>query len=238
MTPVLILTRPAPQAEAFAADISARWAGAVRIILSPLLQIIPVPINADLAGAKGVVFTSAHGVAASRTADLPRGLPAWCVGEKTAQLAADAGFDAIAGPGDAARLADKIINRRPTGPLVHLHGFHTRGGLSEKLTSAGIACIDVIAYDQIAQALTADAFEALRGDAPVILPLFSPRTATILEGQSPFSAPVHLIVMSTAVQSAAAAIGVRSLTVAATPDADAVVAATLKRLSAVAEPAA
>ncbi|WP_322891083.1 MULTISPECIES: uroporphyrinogen-III synthase [unclassified Yoonia] len=237
MTPVLILTRPAPQAEAFAAEIAARWAGALRIILSPLLQIVPVPVTADLTQVKGVIFTSAHGVAASRMADLPRGLPAWCVGEKTAQLAAEAGFDAIAGPGDAARLADKIIGRRPQGPLVHLHGVHTRGGICERLTGAGIACSDVIAYDQIAQSLTDDAFDALQGDTPVILPLFSPRTATILEGQSPFSAPVHLIVISTAVQSAAAAIGVRSLSVAATPDADAMIAATLKRLSVVAEPA-
>ncbi len=237
MTPVLILTRPAPQAEAFAAEIAARWAGALRIILSPLLQIVPVPITANLTGVGGVIFTSAHGVAASRSAGLPRGLPAWCVGDKTAQLAAEAGFDAIAGPGDAARLADKIISRRPHGQLAHLHGVHTRGGISEKLTSVGIGCIDVIAYDQIAQSLTDDAFDALQGDAPVILPLFSPRTATILESQSPFSAPVHLIVMSTAVQNAAAAIGVRSLTVAATPDAEAMIAATLKRLSTVAEPA-
>jgi uroporphyrinogen-III synthase len=238
MTPVLILTRPAPQAEAFAAEVATRWAGAVRIILSPLLQIVPVSITADLTGVKGVIFTSAHGVAASLTADLPRGLTAWCVGEKTAQLAAEAGYDAVAGPSDGARLADKIISRRPPGPLVHLHGFHTRGSISEWLTNAGIGCIDVIAYDQIAQSLTDEAFDALHGNAPVILPLFSPRTATILDSQSPFSAPVHLIVMSTAVQGAAAAIGVRSLTVAATPDADAMIAATLKRLSSVAEPAA
>jgi len=234
MTPVLILTRPAPQAEAFAATISARWAGAVRIILSPLLQIVPLPVTADLAGVTGVIFTSAHGVAAAASANLPSGLTAWCVGEKTAQLAADAGFDAIAGPGDATRLADRIISRRPQGPLVHLHGHHTRGGICDRLNSAGILCRDVIVYDQISQALTDEAFEALNGTDPVILPLFSPRTATILGEQSPFSAPVHLIVISTAVQNAAAAIAVKSLSVAAAPDADAMVVATLKRLSAVA----
>jgi uroporphyrinogen-III synthase len=235
MTPVLILTRPAPQAEAFAAEIAARWAGALQIIISPLLQIVPVPVTADLTGVSGVIFTSAHGVSASASAGLPRGLTAWCVGDKTAQMAAEAGFDAIAGPGDAIRLADKIISRRPQGPLVHLHGHHTRGAISEKLTGAGIGCMDVIAYDQVALALTDDAFDALHGKAPVILPLFSPRTATILDGQSPFTAPVHLIVMSTAVQAAASAIGVKSLSVAATPDAEAMIAATLKRLSAVAE---
>ncbi len=233
MTPALILTRPAPQAEAFAAQITARWVGPLRIILSPLLEIIPVPITADLAGVKGVILTSAHGVAAARMAALPRGLPAWCVGEKTAQLATAAGFDAITGPGDATRLADKIIARRVDGPLVHLHGVHTRGGISERLAAVGIGCIDVIAYDQIAQPLDDVACEALQGDAAVILPLFSPRTATILAGQAPFAAPVHVVVISTAVQNAAATISTRSLTVAATPDADAMVAATLKRLNAV-----
>ncbi|MFN3661434.1 uroporphyrinogen-III synthase [Yoonia sp.] len=235
MTPVLILTRPAPQAEAFAAEIAARWAGAVRIILSPLLRIIPEPVLADLAGVRGVIFTSGHGVAASGTTNLPRGLPAWCVGEKTAQLALEAGFDAIAGPGDATRLAEKIISRRPEGPLAHLRGYHTRGGIAEKLTAAAIPCVDVVAYDQVAQALSAEAFDALQGNAPVILPLFSPRTATILGEQGPFSAPVHLIVISTAVQGAAAAIGVKSLSVAAMPDADAMIGATLKRLGTVAE---
>ncbi|EAQ07455.1 MULTISPECIES: uroporphyrinogen-III synthase [Yoonia] len=235
MTPALILTRPAPQAEAFAAEITARWVGPLRTILSPLLQIVPVPITVDLTQVKGVILTSAHGVAASRAATLPRGLPAWCVGEKTAQLASEAGFDVIAGPGDATRLADKIISRRPDGPLVHLHGVHTRGGVSERLAAAGIGCIDVIGYDQVAQPLSDAAFEALQGGAPVILPLFSPRTATILAGQAPFAAPVHVVVMSTAVQNAAAAINLRSLSVAATPDAGAMIAATLKRLRVMAE---
>ena len=36
MTPALILTRPALQAEAFAAEITARWVGPLRTILSPL----------------------------------------------------------------------------------------------------------------------------------------------------------------------------------------------------------
>ncbi|MBQ2261550.1 MAG: uroporphyrinogen-III synthase [Loktanella sp.] len=235
MTPVLILTRPAAQAEAFAAEIRALWAGSVRIILSPLLEIVPLTVSDDLSAVNGVIFTSGHGVAACATANLPSGLPAWCVGDKTAQLAAEAGFDAIAGPGDAARLVEKIIGRRPQGPLAHLRGRHTRGDVTEKLTSAGISCIDVVAYDQRAQSLSDEALNALHGTVPVIMPLFSPRTATILSEQGPFSAPVQLIVISTAVQAAAAALRVKSVSVAATPDAAAMTVATLKRLSAVAE---
>ncbi|WP_322893283.1 MULTISPECIES: uroporphyrinogen-III synthase [unclassified Yoonia] len=235
MTPVLILTRPAPQAEAFATQIAARWAGPVQVILSPLLRIAPVPVIADLSQVTGVIFTSAHGVAAAQYTNLARGLPAWCVGDKTAQLAADAGFDAIAGPGDAIRLVEKIMSRRPQGPMAHLRGNHTRGGVAEKLISAGIACIDVVAYDQLAQSLSDDALDALHGAAPVILPLFSPRTATILAEQGPFTAAVQLIVISTAVQTAAAAMRVKSVSVAATPDAEAMIVATLKRLGAAAE---
>ena len=235
MTPALILTRPAPQAEIFAAEIAARWAGAVRIIISPLLRIVSLPVVEDLSHIKGVIFTSAHGVAAAQDTNLPHGLPAWCVGDKTAQLASDAGFDSIVGPGDAVRLVDKIQSRRPVGPLAHLRGHHTRGGIAGKLTGAGIGCIDVVAYDQLAQSLSDDARHALQGVEPVIIPLFSPRTATILAEQSPFTAPVQLIVISTAVQSAAAAIRVKSVSVAGTPDAEAMIVATLKRLGAVAE---
>lgn len=235
MTPVLILTRPAAQAQAFADQIAARWAGSVRIILSPLMQIVPLQIDQDLAGAGGVIFTSAHGVAAAEHTNLCKGLPAWCVGEKTAQLAAAAGFDAIAGPGDAARLVEKISARRPAGPLVHLRGRHTRGAVADKLAQIGISCADVVAYDQHALPLTEPAFDALHGLLPVILPLFSPRTAAMLSEQGPFSAPVQLVVISTAVQGAATAIRAKSVSVAATPDAEAMIVATLKRLGTAAD---
>lgn len=234
MPPVLIMTRPAPQAAAFAAAVAMRWTGPLRVIQSPLLQIVPVPLAQPLDPITGVILTSGHGVAAAVAAGLPRGLPAYCVGEQTAQAAAKAGFDAIAGPGDAARLVDKIIARRLTGRLAHLRGRHTRGDVASALGAAGITCADVIAYDQIAQPLSADALAALHGDDPVILPLFSPRTAAILAEQAPFSAILHLIVISNAVQSAAA-LSVTSLSVAASPDAAAMLDATITRLRAVAQ---
>jgi uroporphyrinogen-III synthase len=235
MPPVLIMTRPAPQAAAFADAVMARWAGELRVIQSPLLVIQPVPIGQDLTTISGLILTSGHGVAAAVAAALPRGLPAYCVGEQTAQAAAKAGFDAITGPGDAARLVDKIIGRRPAGILAHVRGRHTRGDVSARLVAAGIACVDVIAYDQTAQPLSAEALAALHGADPVILPLFSPRTATILAEQGPFTAPVHLIVISNAVQSAAV-VSVKSLSVAANPDAAAMLDATITRLRAVAQP--
>jgi uroporphyrinogen-III synthase len=230
MTPVLILTRPTAQADAFADMITARWAGALRLITSPLLQIVMHPLAPDPGPVAGVILTSAHGVAAAAKAGLPANLPAYCVGEKTADLARAAGFAAITGPGDATRLAEKIIARRPKGPLLHLRGQHSRGNLAERLNAAGIPCRDIVAYDQIAQMLNANALAALNGDAPVVLPLFSPRTATILTEQMPFSAALHLVVISAAVQSAAAAIRAKSVSVAAAPDASAMVEATLKRL--------
>lgn len=229
MTPTLIVTRPALQGEAFAKAVAAQWDGKLTIILSPLLMITSVQVLQDLSGITDVVFTSANGVAASETLALPHGLTAWCVGEKTGALARDAGFDPIIGPGDADGLVQLIIDRSPKGPLAHIRGTHSRGDINVRLNQAGMACIDVVAYDQTAQSLNGQAQNALRGKDPVVFPLFSPRTATILTKEVSYTAKVHFVAMSEAVRDAISRDNVTT-TVAAQPDEFAMVAATILAL--------
>lgn len=186
--PVVLLIRPQQAAERFAARIAPMgW----RTLIAPMLRIVPVPHDAaTVQAAKGLVFTSENGV---RFAGPGRGRPAWCVGPRTAEAAAAAGYDAITGPGDAARLIPLISDLGPG--WLHAHGRH----LAATLPVPG-----VVVYDQQALPLPAPAQALLRGRAPVILPLFSPRSARLAaQALAPISAkgplpPLRLIAISEA----------------------------------------
>lgn len=225
MTPILIVTRPDPQGARFAAAIRAAWDGPLDIILSPLLQIVPVEVGADLQDLGGVIFTSVNGVAQAARLGLPTDIPAFCVGEKTAEAANSAGFVTITGPGDAAQLTKMILAERPKGPLAHIRGRHARGDIAGELTAAGLHCRDVVAYDQQALPLTEAAKNVLQGQNPVVVPLFSARTCTIFESSGPFMAALHLVAISLAAMPKH--VSAQTRTIAAAPDGTAMVNATL-----------
>ncbi len=228
MTPTLIVTRPIAQSENFAASVLSAWNGPLNLIISPLIEIVQVP--ATVSDVSSVIFTSANGVNAARNLRLPAGMKAWCVGDKTAQIAKQAGFDPIIGPGDAEGLVARLMSARPTGRIAHIRGAHARGDVSERLNAAGLSCIDVVAYDQQPCALSPQALAALNANKPVIFPLFSPRTGTILNQQGPFVASVHVVALSEAVANAVDPALDWDITVASTPDGDAMKIATLAAL--------
>jgi uroporphyrinogen-III synthase len=99
-----------------------------------------------------------------------------------------------------------------------------------------VNCADLVVYDQQAQPLTDAALRRLAANGPVVVPLFSPRTAKLFSAAGPFAAPLHLIAMSDAVAEAAGLIDATSITVAAEPTQPAMVAATASALRAAMDP--
>lgn len=182
--PILLMTRPGDDSERTAARIGAD------VIVAPILQIVPVDHDgAALAQVPGLVFTSAHAVA---SAGPGRGRPAICVGERTGQVARDAGFAVIQGAGTADSLVP-LIAASPV-PLVHPHGRH----LAQRLAVPG-----VVVYDQRPQPLTARARAALMGVRPVVVPVYSPRSARLLAGMAAGArAPLWLVAISDAAAAA------------------------------------
>lgn len=182
--PILLMTRPGDDSERTAARIGAD------VIVAPILQIVPVDHDgAALAQVPGLVFTSAHAVA---SAGPGRGRPAICVGERTGQVARDAGFAVIQGAGTADSLVP-LIAASPV-PLVHPHGRH----LAQRLAVPG-----VVVYDQRPQPLTARARAALMGARPVVVPVYSPRSARLLAGMAAGArAPLWLVAISDAAAAA------------------------------------
>ncbi|MDP5307467.1 uroporphyrinogen-III synthase [Paracoccus spongiarum] len=179
--PTLLLTRPEPDSGRLAALLPGMAA-----LVSPILRIVPVAHDrARLDAAEGLVFTSGHAVAA---AGAGRGRPAFCVGPRTAQLAGAAGFRVIEGPGDAEGLRDLVAGSALR--LLHPHGRH----LARDLPVEG-----VVVYDQIPQDLSPAALRLLAGAAPVVLPVMSPRSATLLAGMAGAArAPLWLAAISPA----------------------------------------
>ncbi|WBU57212.1 uroporphyrinogen-III synthase [Paracoccus sediminicola] len=161
--PLCLLTRPEAQSRAFAAELPG-----VDCLIAPLLRIVAVPFErSQVDAAPGLVFTSAHAVGAAGPG---QGRAALCVGPQTAQAAREAGFTVTEGPGDGDGLIP-MLRERPG--WLHLRGRH----VAVQLPVPGI-----VVYDQLAMPLSEAGQKALDGKRPLILPLFSPRSAALISG--------------------------------------------------------
>lgn len=220
----VILTRPLDQSLRFGAALEGRFGAAVRVIISPLMRLAFVPCKIAQRDYQAVVFTSEAAVDA--TGQMARDvLPktALCVGARTAVAASAAGFTTTSANGDVEALQRLILTMQIKGPLLYLHGRDMTGDLAKELTSAGIETVSVVVYEQLAQSFSPEAEALLRFPGPVIVPLFSPRSAVLLATALPADGQATLAIaaLSGAVAEKAPDKGARLLRVAATPNADA-----------------
>ncbi len=222
--PHLLLTRPQPQAERFAATLRAEFPD-LPVTIAPLMRIALSPPGPDISdGITGLIFTSENGVAGFVAGCSRRDLPVWCVGPRTAQAASRAGFGKvhIAG-GDARALLDKLLRARPQGPLLHLRGTHAAADIAHALRAAEIPAQDCVVYDQVAANLSPPALAVLAKPGAVIVPLFSPRSARLFVasvGAHHLHARLHVVAISAAAAQPVANAGFAAETcVSASPDA-------------------
>jgi len=221
--PVILLTRPLAQSMRFAATMKARFAG-LRIVISPLLA--PAFLAPALpGGVDALIFTSETGVEAFRRLSAGRscaGARAWCVGDRTAAAARAVGLVARSAAGDATALVAAIRDAGEAGPLLHLRGAETRGNIAESLISAGLETLEAVVYAQVPQPLSSEALRLLHDAAPIILPLFSPRTAALFvsaAGTRAPAAPLWVAAMSGSVVDALAPLLPQHIIMAERPDA-------------------
>ena len=218
MSPILVLTRPEPEASRFAEAVWTAWGRSCEVIRAPAFRIVPLEVADDLSDVAHVVLTSANGVRQLERLAVPAGAVAWCVGDRTAAEAEAMGFETRSARGDADALVDLIAGAVPSGRMVHVAGRHTRGAVAERLTAAGIACIAVEAYAQEALPATSALIGALHGNRPLVAPVFSPRSAAPLAGLNR-TAPLHVIAMSAAVAEAVEGFHPDTLRIATRPEA-------------------
>jgi len=194
--PTLLLTRPQASAVRFAAKLDPAAAGRADLVISPLQEIVKLDIDVSLAGYAGVIFSSANGVLHGPDGN---GMPAYCVGSQTGAAAKSRGWRVVQVAQDADAFVRAVMGVTPKGPLLHLSGTHQRGDIAARLTAAGLKADRTIVYDQQNLALNKAALDALCGEGPVVLPLFSPRTAAQFVAQAPETGKVYAIAMSAAV---------------------------------------
>ena len=227
VTPLILLTRPLADAEGFA-TLMAEMGITAEVEMSPIVEIVPTDAEVDLTNISGVIFSSRNAVAAVQG----NGLPAWCVGAATAEAARAKGWRAVAADGDAESLYARVLADAPKGPLLHIRGEVARGDLAGRLTKVGIHTHEVVVYRQTAHPLSEHAKTALMRENPVIVPLFSPRAAAQFAEQGPYHAPLHMVVMSEAVQAAMGDLPVETVVLAEKKEAKAMANAVARLLDA------
>lgn len=229
----LLLTRPAPDAARFADQIRAHLGAvpALQIVIAPLMQIVARPVA--LPAAQALIFTS-HNAIAPYVAQAPAaGRRAYCVGMRTAQAARAAGFDVVEGPGDAAALLALIRRNHRGGRLLHPRGAEVAVPVADLLNQAGIETVEVVIYDQAPMPLSPEAQALLQGSGPVIVPLFSPRSARLFaQAAATATASLWIAALSPAVAAGLGTLPVAQLAIASAPNATALLQAVAQLIGA------
>lgn len=201
--PPILITRPAAQAERFARDLARRFGPHLKLTLSPLL--VPQFLAPALpSGAfTSVIFTSETAIEAfSRISPAAFTSHAWCVGNRTAFVARKAGYRATATDADASALSEAILTSGEAGPLLYPHGSETRGDLAPTLSRSGFSITELVVYEQVPQPLSAEAEALLSSSEPILAPVFSPRTGSLLMAERQrlnLPAPLLFAALSSAV---------------------------------------
>ncbi len=227
---VLLLTRPLARSRAFAEAVATRLGAEVETIIAPLVEIVCAGDIPDLGRYAGVIFTSASALECLPPGFDGGGRPAYCVGDRTAEAARRAGFEAVSADGDATALVRLVRRLDPSGPLIHLRGAHAAADLADELREAGYAADERIVYRQ--QDLPPDpaALELLAAPRDVVAPAFSPRGARrLVQLAAGRRARLHLVAISAAAVRACAP-PPNALTVAERPTGEAMVEAVVAAL--------
>lgn len=212
----LLLTRPRESSERFVARLAPELLEGVTLCFSPLIEIVPTGVVMDLSNIDGAIFTSLHGV---RFGPVGAGRPAYCVGVQTSEAAKAKGWDVVLVEQTADDLIAVIGRGHQVGQLVHLAGTHRRGEIDNRLRQQGISVEVMVLYDQVLVPLTMEAKNLLAGEVPVIVPLFSPRTAAQFVDQAGQLRGSIIAAISSAVSEVVEDRSVRDMYVAKAPSA-------------------
>lgn len=174
----VLVTRPEAQSAEFAAAVAARFGEAAQVVVSPLMEIVFLENSVGFDAFDAVVFTSQNGVAAYRELNGPSGKVAYCVGERTAKAAKEAGLKAVFAEGEVGSLNEMLVREAPSLRLLHLSGKHVSGEIEGDVTR-------VIAYEQRPLSLSEVAKALLARPIDVIVPFFSANAVRWFEDALP-----------------------------------------------------
>lgn len=177
--PLIILTRPIDGSHDFATLLRSALPE-LQIAIHPLQDIaFAHRPNVDLDHFDGYLFTSRNGVIAGSRWTIP---PRHCfvVGAKTADAARAAGHSVVGISQTVQDLIATLPDNVVQGKYAYFHGRHITMDVAKSLQKTGINITPFIAYEQNAAPLSQAALNDLSRENPLILPLFSTRSAELL----------------------------------------------------------
>lgn len=217
-----------------------RFGEGILIVNSPL--IVPKFLSPEYPSLayRAVIFTSETAVEAFQRLSADPRLAmiseAWCVGDRTAMAARNAGLLSYSAGGDVAALQALLLAAQPQGPYLYFHGRDQRGDLALSLSTAGLETVSAVAYAQEPQPLNATATKLLSSHSTVILPIFSPRTASLFLAEYErlnSKAQLLMVAISDAVAQVVQTVPNSKLVVAGRPNAEAMLDAVGELIAAV-----
>jgi uroporphyrinogen-III synthase len=187
-------------------------------LIAPLLSVRPVDVDVTPAPGEVVAATSAHGVEALARLVDPSGLTLYAVGEGTGRAALRAGFGrVIAGPSDAAALAEVVASDRPQAVLV-VRGREVAVDLAGLLTAQGLPTRSVVVYAaDAAGQLPAELADVLSEGRLGAALVHSPRIGSILAALAPAGSLTDVALIAISAAAAAPLAGLGPVVIAAHP---------------------
>jgi uroporphyrinogen-III synthase len=180
MRPVLLVTRPEPDASRTAAHLDALG---IEPIIEPMLHARAIAARVPFAnGFAALAVTSANAIRfLAAYGDDFKSLPVFCVGDHTAQEARNDGFTQIHNAsGTLADLAHLIAREVPTGTVFYPAAHHQSGDLAGLMRPHGIDVFTTVLYEMVPATAFAATTESALVSGEICGALFySRRTATI-----------------------------------------------------------
>ncbi len=176
MPPVVLITRPLPDAEEFARAVEQLG---YRALIEPLLEPEYFSIHPDTPAPQAIVTTSAHAFPTPARAGGEQ-LPVFVMGENSLQRGREAGYhNVLSADGDYEELialVERILV--PGARILYLRGETVRHDMTARLPRHSVSEQIVYAMKP-ATTLGPETITALRQDEIAVVTLFSARTAEI-----------------------------------------------------------
>ena len=178
---VMLITRAQEDSELVALALDSMG---IESLISPVITIVrtavTVPIVSDF---QAIVITSRNAIDVIRLLNPEHSPPIYCVGDRTAELVARAGFLNVYSAAGSNEDLSVLINRKlvpEAGKILYLCGRDTSGEFESGLKKKGFRIEKKIAYEaQANQTLNRAAVDAFRANQISGVFLFSPRSAII-----------------------------------------------------------
>ncbi len=202
LTPKILIIRPDPEGQNLAQWLREQIGIPDAVLTSPVMRIAAAGELPPLDDIKSLIFTSKHALRRFALLSPRRDLPCAVVGKASADLARDYGLNVLVTAPTAKELLKQLIASPPPAPCLYLRGRHISTDLVTPLSKVGIVTNETIIYQQVAEELNPQAQACLNREQPVILPLYSPRSAAVFYSERTKSivAPLFVAAISETVQ--------------------------------------